>query len=383
MQPRRRFIQNVERAPCIPTGQFFRELNTLRFAPGKRDGTLTQANIPQPHIGQSLQFLRNSRPNTEKFQRLIHRHFKNVVNTLAVVLHFERLTVVASPLTGRTRYVHRRQKPHFHLDDAVPFAGFAASARSIEGKPSGVVPPLLRGRRLCKYVSDLRKKSRVGRGVRSRRFPNRTLIDIDHFVDEIKTVNPLVIKRCFLCVLKMPAQRSAQCVVHQGGFSGTGDPGHHRHRPHRKVTGHALEIVSDGIHKRQTRFQRILQELCRHRHNPAPGEICAGERRLRRHDVFGGTFTNHRSTLFPGARPHVDDPIRRVHHVAVVFDGNHGIAGIRQLFHHPDEFFIVALMQTDRRFVEHICHPRQSRTDLPRQTDALHFAPGKRRRLAV
>src|SRR5439155_20652243 len=40
-------------------------------------------------------------------------------------------------------------------------------------------------------------------------------------------------------------------------------------------------------------------------------------------------------------------------------------------------------MESDRRLVEHVEHAHQLRSDLRRQTDALAFAAGKRRRIAV
>lgn len=48
------FVQNVERAPCIPLGQFKRQFDTLSFAAGKSGCGLAQSDVTQSYIQKSL-----------------------------------------------------------------------------------------------------------------------------------------------------------------------------------------------------------------------------------------------------------------------------------------------------------------------------------------
>ena len=74
-------------------------------------------------------------------------------------------------------------------------------------------------------------------------------------------------------------------------------------------------------------------------------------------------------------RPHVDKIIRRADRVLVVFDHQHGVAQIPQPGQGLQQAVVVALVQADRRLVEHVQHPGQPRADLRGQTDTLALPP--------
>ena len=63
--------------------------------------------------------------------------------------------------------------------------------------------------------------------------------------------------------------------------------------------------------------------------------------------------------------------------VLVVLDHDHGIAEVAQPLQGFQQPRIVALVQADRRLVQHIEHAGQSRADLRGQADALAFAAGE------
>ena len=62
------------------------------------------------------------------------------------------------------------------------------------------------------------------------------------------------------------------------------------------------------------------------------------------------------------------------HRILVMLDHDDGVAQIAQPPQRVEQPRIVALMQTDRRLVQHIEDARQARSDLAGQTDALAFA---------
>ena len=63
----------------------------------------------------------------------------------------------------------------------------------------------------------------------------------------------------------------------------------------------------------------------------------------------------------------------------VVLDDEHGVAEIAELAERAEQPPVVALMQPDRRLVEHVEHAGQLRADLRRQADPLAFSAGERR----
>ena len=65
-----------------------------------------------------------------------------------------------------------------------------------------------------------------------------------------------------------------------------------------------------------------------------------------------------------------------------MFDHDHRVTQVAQSRQRAEQALIVALMQSDRGFVEHVHHADQARTDLAGQTDALCFATGQRVGLA-
>ena len=75
-----------------------------------------------------------------------------------------------------------------------------------------------------------------------------------------------------------------------------------------------------------------------------------------------------------GAWAHIDQIIGGADRVFVMFDDNHGIAEIAQPPQGVEQPLIVALMQADRRLIQHIEHAGQARTDLRGEPDALAFA---------
>ncbi len=84
-----------------------------------------------------------------------------------------------------------------------------------------------------------------------------------------------------------------------------------------------------------------------------------------------------------GARPKIENVIRRANRFFVVLDHDDGIPEIAQPAKRVEEPRVVALMQADARFIEHVKNTGQTRADLRREPDALRFAAGKRAALAI
>ena len=80
------------------------------------------------------------------------------------------------------------------------------------------------------------------------------------------------------------------------------------------------------------------------------------------------------------AGPDVDDVVGDPDRLLVVLDDEHRVAEVPQADHRVDEALVVALVQPDRRLVEHVEHADQPAADLAREPDALGLAAGERAR---
>ena len=70
-------------------------------------------------------------------------------------------------------------------------------------------------------------------------------------------------------------------------------------------------------------------------------------------------------------------------HFLVVLDHQQRVAEVAKFVERLDQAQVVARMQADRRFVEHVQHAGEAAADLARQANALRLAAGERRRRAA
>ncbi len=113
------------------------------------------------------------------------------------------------------------------------------------------------------------------------------------------------------------------------------------------------------------------------------GEIAAGERDVALHDLLGCAGGDHVAPQFARAGTQVDHVIGMADGVFVVFHHQHRITEVTQRFEGFDQPLVVALVQSDGRFIEHIEHSAQPRTDLRGQANTLSFAAGEASGIAV
>ena len=81
-----------------------------------------------------------------------------------------------------------------------------------------------------------------------------------------------------------------------------------------------------------------------------------------------------------GAGADVEHPVGGADGVLVVLDHDHGVAEVAQPLQGFEEPRIVALVQADRRLVEHVEYAGQPRADLRGEPDALALAARQRAR---
>ena len=92
---------------------------------------------------------------------------------------------------------------------------------------------------------------------------------------------------------------------------------------------------------------------------------------------------DHVAAMLAGARAEIDDVVGGPDRLLVVLDDQHGVAEIAKPRQRREQRAVVALVQPDRRLVEHVQHAGEVRADLRRQPDALPFTARQRRGAAA
>ena len=84
------------------------------------------------------------------------------------------------------------------------------------------------------------------------------------------------------------------------------------------------------------------------------------------------------AAVLAGARPDVDHPVALADRLLVVLDDDDRVAEVAQPCQRVDEPPVVALVQADRGFVEHVQRADETGADLAGEADALGLAAGQR-----
>ena len=74
------------------------------------------------------------------------------------------------------------------------------------------------------------------------------------------------------------------------------------------------------------------------------------------------------------ARPEIDHIIRAPDRFFIVLDHQHGVAQVAKILQRSQQPAIVAMVQSDRRLIEHIEHAAQLRSNLRGQPNPLTLA---------
>ena len=111
-------------------------------------------------------------------------------------------------------------------------------------------------------------------------------------------------------------------------------------------------------------------------------EVLPGDRLLDLGDARHRAAVDDRAAVLAGAGADVDDPVALADRLLVVLDDDHRVAEVAQAGERVDEPAVVALVQADRRLVEHVQRADEARADLAGQPDALRLTAGERARRA-
>ncbi len=264
---------------------------------------------------------------------------------------------------------------HLDLDQTIALAGLAAPAFDVERKATGLVAAGFGFRQACKPVADRAEGAGIGCRVGPGGSPDGRLVDDDDLIDLVHAQDGVVGAGGVAGAVQVAGQRLVQRLQRQRRLARAGYPGDTGHDPHRELDRQVVKIVRPRALNPQRPSGLARSALRRHRDGAGAAEVLTSDRCLGFLDLGRGALSHHLTAVDTGTRTHVDQIVSRPDRVLVVLDYQHGVAQVPEPGQGLQQAVVVALMQADRWFVEHVQHPGQPRADLGGQTDALALSP--------
>src|SRR5438105_3561893 len=329
-------------------------------------------DVAKTDVVQGAQLCFRDRDVLEEFERLLDRHLEDVGNGLSLVVDLERFPVVALAATYLARDVHVGEELHLDLDDPVAGAGFAPPALHVEREATRCISAQTRLRHRSEELADRRKKPGVCRGVRTRRSPDRRLVDVNDLVDVLDALDLVVRSRPLLRARDDLREPAIKDLVDERALPGARYAGD-RHElserdPHVDVLQVVLARAADD-----NRLRLWLPPARRHWDAPAAREICAGDGARLFQDVVDRSFCHDLAAVLSGAGTDIHDPVRGPDRLLVVLDHQDRVPDVAHAEEGADQSSVVALMKADRGFVEDVEDTHQARADLGGEPDALRL----------
>src|SRR4051794_5380543 len=377
MQPGGGLVEDVDRVAGGALAELGGELHALRLTARQRGRGLAETHIPEADVDQCLELPRDRRLRLEELERLLGRHVEHVGDALALPEDVERVAVVAGALAHLTRYVHVGEEVHLDLDRAVALARLAAAALHVEREAPGQIAAHLRFLRAGEERADLVEDAGVRSRVRTRCATDRRLVDVDDLVECLGAFDLLVPAGNLTRAVDLLHQRGVKDVADERALPAAAHARDCDETAERDLDVDLLQVVLAGAAHGEpvvARFapQRGYLDLA------LPRQVLPGDRLLGLQHVLDRARDDDLAAVLPRARTDVDHVIGDTDRLFVVLDDDHGVAEVAQPHERLDEPAIVALVQTDRRLVEHVEHTDEAAADLRRKPDALRFTTGER-----
>ena len=267
---------------------------------------------------------------------------------------------------------------HFDLHNAAALAGFAAAALDVEAEPAGAVTALLGILGVGEEGADIAEHTGVGGRVGARGAANGRLVNADDLIDPFHTLNFVTLAGAAAGAVERCGQRLIQNFIDQRGLAGTGNTGHADHFAKGKIHRNVLQVVFPRFDHRE-HFAVTGAVGGGNFHKFAAGKVLAGHTARGIADILHAAGGHDLAAMHTGTGADIHNIVRLAHGVLVMLYYNQGVAQVAQALHGGNQLIVIALVQADAGFIQHIQHAGQCAADLGRQADALAFAAGKRR----
>src|SRR6185312_1196971 len=222
----------------------------------------------------------------------------------------------------------------------------------------------------------------VGRGVRTRGAANGRLIDPDDFIDVLGARDLLVFAWRFARFVHRPGERFREDIVHQRRFATARNTGNNDKFSERKLGIDFLEVVLRGAFHAD-RLSCSGAAFRGHFDPKLARKIAASEREGRFADRIRRAAGDEFATETAGARTKVEHIIGALDGVGIVLDDEYRVAQVAKLGERIEETVIVARVEADRGFIQHVENAAQFRSNLRGEANPLRFPARKRGRAAI
>jgi hypothetical protein len=155
-------------------------------------------------------------------------------------------------------------------------------------------------------------------------------------------------------------QRLVERLDHQRRLAAAGNAGDAGKRSERDLEIDVLQVVGAGADHLDRLALATLAPAGRDRDLPHAGQVLAGDALGVAHHFGRRADGDDLAAMDAGARSHVDQIVGRADRVLVVLDDDHRVAEVAETLERLQEARIVALVQPDRRLVQHIEHAGQA-----------------------
>src|SRR6185503_43147 len=207
---------------------------------------LAQPQVTEPDVIQYAQAVRDLLHFTKETDRLANSHVQHFVNILPAITNVENLLLEARAFALLAHQLDVGKKLHLHGDRAVALANLAAPAWKIEREVRRIESSRLCFTRARKDFADRVVHFDVRHWIRTWRAPNRRLIDEDHIVDKLPTLDLLKSSDVTLPLAALFLQTRVETVVNQRRLSRTAHTGDANEHVERYVDVDRFEVVFGG-----------------------------------------------------------------------------------------------------------------------------------------
>ena len=216
MQACRRLVQNIHGASGTAARKLRCQLNALCFAAAQRRRCLSQMDVAKAYVLQHCQLAVNTRLVLEEFAGFAHSHIKNLRNGFALIMHLQRIAVVACTVADFAGNVNVRQKVHFYLIHAVALAGLAASSLDVKAEAACLIASQFGLVGLAEELTDKIKDAGIGCGIGARCASDWGLVDVDYFIRIFYAFNAVMLRSTQTRTVELSSQSVVENIIYQG-----------------------------------------------------------------------------------------------------------------------------------------------------------------------
>ena len=150
---------------------------------------MTYLYITKTYVAKHTETVCNTGDVGEELSALLAGHFKHVSDALALEFDVKGFSVVTLTVTNVTGNVYIGKEVHLYLLYAVALTRLASAAAYVKAEAARFVAAELCAGGLCEKVADVGEKTGIGGGIGSWRTSDRTLVDGDHLVKMLHTLD--------------------------------------------------------------------------------------------------------------------------------------------------------------------------------------------------